>query len=79
VLIEQDEDGVFVAEVPSLCGPCLKSQKVVAATTVGAALCGRPSPPHCVSTQGRPRRAAPTVAPLDPTLETTGLNAQRDP
>jgi hypothetical protein len=23
--------------------------------------------------------AAPTVAPLDPTLETTGLNAQRDP
>src|SRR5215213_11178947 len=28
---------------------------------VGAALCGRPWFPHCVSELGRPQRAAPTV------------------
>src|SRR5829696_9416810 len=30
--------------------------------TVGAALCGHPWLPHCVFKQGRPQRAAPTVA-----------------
>ncbi len=40
-------------------------------TTVGVALRGHPffavvrGVPHCVTTQGRPRRAAPTVAPVE--------------